>query len=123
MRQSLFKVEVGAEHHVGSAVDWTTLVPEEGLSFPGGKVTQNLDKCRVEVKFSPDLQLASFVQYDNESASLGTNTRLRWTFHPYGDLFVVYNHNLQRAVNDLNRRSFEFESNVLMVKLQYAWRP
>jgi hypothetical protein len=63
------------------------------------------------------------VQYDNESASLGTNTRLRWTFHPFGDLFVVYNHNLQRAVNDLNRRSFELDSNVLMVKLQYAWRP
>ena len=123
IRQSLFKVELGLEHHVGTGLDWTTLSPETGPNDAGGSFTQNLYNCRVEVKFSPDLQLASFVQYDNESASLGTNTRLRWTFHSFGDLFVVYNHNLQRAVNDLNRRIFEFESNVLMVKLQYAWRP
>ena len=123
LRQSLFKVELGGEHHVGNAPGWTTLSEETGLSDSGGRFIQNLYNCRIEVKFSPDLQLASFVQYDNESESLGTNTRLRWTFQPFGDLFVVYNHNLQRAINDLNRRTFEFESNVLMVKLQYAWRP
>jgi Domain of unknown function (DUF5916) len=122
-RQSLFKVELGGEHHVGNAPGWTTHSEETGLIGSGGRFIQNLYNCRIEVKFSPDLQLASFVQFDNESASIGTNTRLRWTFRPLGDLFVVYNHNLQRAINDLNRRSFEFESNVLMVKLQYAWRP
>ena len=58
----------------------------------------NFDLTLVGVKFrlnlSPDLQLNSFVQYDTESRTLGTNTRLRWTFNPRGDLFVVYNHNL-----------------------------
>jgi Domain of unknown function (DUF5916) len=123
LRQSLLKIEVGFEHHVGTALDWTTVDPESGDTVPGGEFTQNLFNTRLEFKFSPDLQLSSFVQYDNESSSFGTNTRMRWTFHPFGDLFVVYNHNLQRAVNDFNRRSFEFDSNVLMVKLQYAWRP
>lgn len=122
LRQSLFKVELGVEHHVGKGRDWTTFSDAPDASGAGGTFTQNLYNCRAEVKFSPDLQLASFVQYDSESASLGTNTRLRWTFQPFGDLFVVYNHNLQRAIDDLNRR-FEFASNVLMVKLQYAWRP
>ena len=28
-------------------------------------------------------------------SSFGTNTRLRWTFNPLGELFVVYNHNLR----------------------------
>jgi Domain of unknown function (DUF5916) len=123
LRQSLLKIEVGLEHHVGDALDWTTFDPASEETTPGGKFTQNLYNTRLEFKFSPDLQLSSFVQYDNESSSLGTNTRLRWTFHPFGDLFVVYNHNLQRAINDFNRHSFEFDSNVLMVKLQYAWRP
>ena len=67
---------------------------------------------------SPDLQVASLLQYDNESRNFGSNTRLRWTFSPYGDLFIVYNHNLARSVN--NR--FAFDSNQLLVKLSYALR-
>ena len=58
------------------------------------------------------------MQYDNESRSLGTNTRMRWTFNPLGDLFVVFNHNMQRSLT--NR--FMFDSNQLLIKLQYAYR-
>ncbi|HWW83698.1 MAG TPA: DUF5916 domain-containing protein, partial [Vicinamibacterales bacterium] len=123
VRRSLFKVELGAERHAGSAAGWTAVNEDTDVKIRGGRFIQRLYNCRAEIKFSPDLQLASFVQYDNESALLGTNTRLRWTFHSFGDLFVVYNHNLKRAVNALNRQIFEFDSNVLMVKLQYAWRP
>jgi hypothetical protein len=72
---------------------------------------------KVRLNLSPDLQLNSFLQYDSEDRSLGTNTRLRWTFHPRGDLFVVYNHNLREIENRWRR-----ESNQLLVKLQYTFR-
>ncbi len=72
---------------------------------------------RVLVNFSPDLQVNSFVQYDNDSRTVGMNTRLRWTFDPLGDVFVVYNHN----VEDFTDR-WELESNQLIVKIQYAFR-
>lgn len=85
-----------------------------------GDFTQYLLSTRVEVKPTADFQVSSFVQYDNESQSLGTNTRLRWTFNPLGDLFVVYNHNLQRSVG--SRQKLEFESSQLLVKVQYAFR-
>ena len=124
IRQSLFKVEFGVERHSGRSDDWSTRDTQTNATLPGGRFTQRLYNSRIEVKFSPDLQLSTFLQYDNESASFGTNARMRWTFHPFGDLFVVYNHNLQRAVSDTTgRRSFEFASNALLVKLQYAWRP
>ena len=45
------------------------------------------------------------------------NTRLRWTFDPLGDVFVVYNHN----VEDFTDR-WQLESNQLIVKVQYAFR-
>jgi hypothetical protein len=86
--------------------------------LPEGAFTQYLYGIRAEVKPSPDFQVSSFLQYDNESRSFGTNTRLRWTFHPLGDLFVVYNHNLLRSFTD----RLTFESNQLLVKLQYAYR-
>jgi hypothetical protein len=109
VKAPLFRVEFAAERNMGS--------------LPEGDFTQTLYSGRVELKFSPDLQLASFVQYDNESNSLGTNSRMRWTFHPLGDLFVVYNHNLERSLSDRESRRWNFESNALIVKLQYAWRP
>ncbi|HWP38773.1 MAG TPA: DUF5916 domain-containing protein [Gemmatimonadales bacterium] len=82
-----------------------------------GAFTQDIVRGRVSVYFSPDLQLNSFVQYDNDSRLLGANTRLRWTFHPLGDVFVVYNHNARDVADRLT-----FDSNQLLVKLQYALR-
>ena len=108
-KQSLFRLEFGAERNAGR--------------LPEGDFTQYLYSTRLELKFTPDLQLSSFLQYDNESESMGTNTRLRWTFTPSGDLFVVYNHNLQRSLNDRLHHVWDFESNALIVKFQYAWRP
>ena len=86
--------------------------------IPSGQFIQRLYTGRVQVNVSADLQVSSFLQYDNESRNLGTNTRLRWTFNPLGDLFVVFNHNMLRNLND----RFAFESNQLLVKLQYAYR-
>lgn len=86
--------------------------------LPAGTFIQRLYSGRIQVNVSADLQVASFLQYDNESRNLGTNTRLRWTFNPLGDLFVVFNHNMLRNLND----RFAFESNQLLVKFQYAYR-
>lgn len=84
-------------------------------SLPAGDFEQRLLSGRVQLNLSPDLQLNGLVQYDNQSGLLGTNMRLRWTFDPYGDLFVVYNHNLSDATG-----TFRLDSNQLIVKAQYA---
>jgi len=99
-----FIAELGAERNSGR--------------LSGGEFIQSLYSTRIQVNVSPDLQLASFLQYDNESRNFGTNTRLRWTFNPLGELFVVYNHNQLRQLD--NR--FAFQSNQLLVKAQYAYR-
>jgi hypothetical protein len=85
--------------------------------LPGGEFTENVFAARAELNLSPDLNLSSYIQYDNESESVGTNTRLRWTFRPEADLFVIYNHN----VSDIEDR-WRLDSNQLLVKVQYAWR-
>ena len=94
-----------------------------------GDFTQNLVGTRLRVNVSPDLQVNSYLQYDNESDTFGTNTRLRWTFSPLGDVFVVYNHNVARDIaaadvpaNSIDRRRWSFLSNELLVKVQYAFR-
>jgi hypothetical protein len=85
--------------------------------LPVGGFDQTLIGNRLRLNLSPDLSMSSYVQYDTDSDSIGVNARLRWTFTPAADLFVVYNHNL-RLVLDRWQRS----SNQLLVKLQYAFR-
>jgi hypothetical protein len=99
----LVTVEFSGEHNIGRLAT--------------GEFTQTLVGTRLRVNFSPDLSLASYVQYDTESDSIGVNTRARWTFTPAADLFVVYNHNVRSLLD-----RWRLDSNQLLVKLQYAFR-
>jgi hypothetical protein len=105
---SLVIVELSGEHNVGR--------------MPEGHFVQNVLGTRLRLNVSADLQLTSFIQYDNESDTFGTNTRLRWTFDSLGDLFVVYNHNMRTRDVLTLRHQLAFASNQLLVKLQYALR-
>ncbi len=96
-------LEISGERNVGS--------------LQAGDFTQDLVSMRLQINFSPDLQLNSLVQYDNDSRIVGTNTRMRWTFNPYGDAFLVYNHNVANLPDD-----WALESNQLLIKVQYAFR-
>lgn len=82
-----------------------------------GDFVETVVGTRARVNLSPDLNVASYVQYDTATRSIGVNTRLRWTFKPVADLFVVYNHNVRDVID-----RWQLESNQLLVKLQYAFR-
>jgi hypothetical protein len=99
----LLTIEFSGEHNVGS--------------LSSGTFTQTLIGNRLRINVSPDLSIAGYVQYDTDSDSVGINTRLRWTFTPVADLFVVYNHNVQSLLE-----RWQLDSNQLLIKLQYAWR-
>ncbi len=100
---SSFILQFTGEHNIGR--------------LPTGDFVTTLIGVRALLNFSPDLNVSSFVQYDTDSKSVGTNTRLRWSFRPEGDLFVVYNHNLQELAD-----RWRLESNQLLAKVQYAFR-
>ena len=86
--------------------------------LPEGNFTEKLVQGRIRLNFTPDLELSSFIQFDNASDVLGSNTRLRWTFRPVGDLFVVYNH----ALHDVPDGGLRFRSNELLLKARYELR-
>jgi len=85
--------------------------------LPNGDFTQEVLGGRIRIGFTQNLQLNSFLQYDNLSRLFGTNTRLRWQFHPLGELFLVFNRNV---VNQPD--GWSFDSDQLLAKLQYAIR-
>jgi len=95
-----------------------------------GDFDQRVWGLRTLVNVSPDLQITSFVQYDDDTKELGTNTRLRWTFTPLGEIFLVYNYNLRDrsdetagsgpGAGDGNR--WALDATQLLLKVQYAVR-
>jgi len=99
----LFTVELNTERNIGRVA--------------AGRFTQSLVGTRVRVNVSPDLSITSYTQYDTDSDSIGINTRLRWTFLPVADLFVVYNHNVRSLLD-----RWQLDSNQLLIKLQHTWR-
>jgi hypothetical protein len=85
--------------------------------FPTGTSDIKLVQSRFDVYFSPNLQVLSYLQYDNLTKSLGMNTRLRWTYRSLLDIFIVYNRNWLdtsgRFLSDLNQ---------FFIKIQYSFR-
>jgi hypothetical protein len=86
-----------------------------------GNFVQRLWQLRFTHAWSPNILLTSFVQYDTESHNVGTNTRLRWTFKPGKDLFVVWNRGWQRL---LMRPQLALipDSEFLAVKIKWTFR-
>ncbi len=62
--------------------------------------------------------MSSFAQYDSESRDLGINSRLRWTIRPGRDLFVVWNRNWQRP---LDESGYRFSPNVDQIAIKLRW--
>jgi hypothetical protein len=100
---SQMSLELEVDHNVGRLSE--------------GAFTTTVVEASAKINFSPNLTLSSLIQYDTESRSWGSNTRVRWSFSPLGDVFLVYNHNLRDFQNRL-----EFESNQLLLKAQYTLR-
>jgi hypothetical protein len=106
---ALFIVETNLTRNIGELAE--------------GKFTQQVIGTRLRFNVSADLQFNTYLQYDNQSDSFGSNARMRWAFAPTGDLFVVYNHNLVESFDaTLARRRWGFASNQLLIKLQHAFR-
>jgi len=82
-----------------------------------GSFTEDVYGTKVRLNFSPDLNLSSFIQYNTEDKTLGTNTRLHWTITPASKLHLVYNRNWDRLSGDWRRESYDTR-----LKLEYEFR-
>jgi hypothetical protein len=86
-----------------------------------GNFVQRLWMSRFAFALNPNVVLTSFVQYDTDSQTVGTNTRLRWTFKPGKDLFIVWNRGWRRLLTTPNL-SLIPDSEFLAIKLKWTFR-
>jgi len=86
-------------------------------SIPEGEFTEDAYSFSFDLKFSPDLTLRNYVQYDTDSKALGSNTRLHWTATPKSNMFLVFNYNGRRQFGDLQTETYD-----TILKIQHEFR-
>lgn len=67
---------------------------------------------RVQVSFTDELFLNTFIQYNSQIQNVNINTRFQWRFRPVSDLFIVYTDNYFPD-------NFRVKNRALILKLSY----
>jgi hypothetical protein len=64
---------------------------QNDVDLPGGEFTTQLVRYRAKFSFSPELSWNTLVQWDNDSKTVGLQSRLRWIPTPLQEVFLVFN--------------------------------
>jgi hypothetical protein len=88
---------------------------------PQGKFTEKLWQFQGTVTPNPNLSLNTFVQYDNVSFALSSNTRLQWTFRPGDDFYIIWDKTWQRNITQPGV-SFDPAAESLTAKIRWTFR-
>ncbi len=87
------------------------------ISLDSGSFIANIYRANLNILFSPELTLYSYLQYDNLTESIGWQSRFRWIVSPGREIFLVWNSN---TVNPLER--FQPETYDMRFKIKYTLR-
>jgi len=87
-----------------------------------GNFIQRLWGMKGAYAWNPNLILSTFVQYDTDSQTVGSNTRLRWTIRPGNDLFIVWNRGWQKVIRITGDTNLIPDSELLAIKLRWTFR-
>jgi len=71
------------------------------VDLDAGDFVVHIGRARVDLAFSAKVLWSNLVQFDNDSDTLGVNSRLRWNLGPGRDLFVVINPTILREGDSL----------------------
>ena len=85
--------------------------------LPEGAFNTTVAGTRVRYNVSPNLSFNSLIQYDSDTRTVGSNSRIRWIMSPTAELFVIYNHNVRDRFD-----RWSFDSNQFLTKFQYSFR-
>jgi hypothetical protein len=98
------RVELGA-FYSGKRTDWLfqvgykVIVPvfvslesdRNYIDLPEGNFTTQIYRLNLNFLFSPDISWYNFAQYENQTKSLGWQSRIQWIIKPGKEIFVTWN--------------------------------
>ena len=92
--------ELGLTLRPVSRINLTLSYAHTDVSLAEGAFDTNLFQFEGNFDITPEVSLASILQYDDLSKILGMNHRFRWIIRPGSDFYVVYTQNWLRDAGD-----------------------
>ncbi|MEE8581658.1 MAG: hypothetical protein V3T33_08725, partial [Myxococcota bacterium] len=87
------------------------------FSLREGDFISRIARLRLNIFFTPDISWTTFAQYDNDSDTLGINSRFRWIVSDGREFFLVFNQSLVDRGDGLERGRSE-----ALAKLGWTFR-
>ena len=89
------------------------------INFGPTRFITRVIRLQLDAVFSSTLSWTNLIQYDNQSETIGLNSRLHWIPEAGREGYLVLNHNLQ----DLDRNNtFHTSFNEITIKYSYTFR-
>ena len=92
-------------------------VIRNAISIPDGDFTAYIYRVNLNILFSPDITLYSFVQYDNKSNIMGWQSRFQWILQPGREIYFVWN-----SISTDPYERYQIEEASVRLKMKYAIR-
>ena len=90
---------------------------QNDVSLPVGNFTARIYQVNANVLFSPDITLYNYFQYDNNSKTIGIQSRFQWIVHPGNEIFIVWTSNISQPME-----RYIMNESALRFKLKYNIR-
>ncbi|HUX95329.1 MAG TPA: DUF5916 domain-containing protein [Bacteroidales bacterium] len=82
------------------------------VNLPGGSFVAQIYRFNLNFMFSPNLTWYNFAQYENQSETIGLQSRFQWIVKPGKELFLTFNSPLIDPVERFQPASYEARSKV-----------
>ena len=113
-------IEAGLQWRPGRQFFFGVDYEYNDVDLPGGRFVTRLVQLEANVAFNVHWSWVNRLQYDNESRSVGLNSRLRWNQRAGRDLYVVLNHDFSSLGGAFSR--LESQQSQLAIKYTHTFR-
>jgi len=109
-------IEIVANWKIGAPFLFACRLKRNIIDLPEHSFTANVYQFNANILFSPNLTLYNFIQYDNESSTIGLQSRFRWILKPGNEILFVWNSKYvesdSRYITDTGSLRFKIKYNI-----------
>jgi len=90
---------------------------QNDVTLPPGNFTTRIFQMNANILFSPRITLYNYFQYDNDSNTLGIQSRFQWIVNPGNEIFIVWSSNISQPLE-----RYVMNDSALRFKVKYNIR-
>lgn len=90
---------------------------QNDVTLPDGNFTARIYQLNANILFSPDITLYNYFQYDNNSKTIGVQSRFQWIVNPGNEIFIVWTSNITQPME-----RYVMNDSALKFKIRYNIR-